>query len=51
MKFDMTYPGGEIHFERPPREPMSRERFMLLFWLAVLLIGTEGFLRFWMLFL
>lgn len=47
MKIDLILPGGgAFHFERPPREPMSRERFELLFWLALALIGTEAFIRF-----
>ena len=47
MKLDLKLPGGgEFHFERPPRAPMSEERFQRLFWLAVLLIGSEAFIRF-----
>lgn len=51
MRIDLRLPGGgEFHYERPPREPMSRERFMLLYWLILALIGTEAFIRYFALF-
>lgn len=51
MRIDLRLPGGgEFHYERPPREPMSHERFMLLYWLILTLIGTEAFIRYFALF-
>lgn len=51
MKIDLKLSsGGEFHYERPHREPMSHERFMMLYWLIVALIGTEAFIRYFALF-
>lgn len=52
MKIDVKLPGGgELHMERPPREPMSGTRFEMLYWLAAGVIAAEMGIRFMAMFL